>query len=1143
MFRLGRGSWQLRRWRRQVRIAIGIPLLWLSAMGCASPGGRINLASSNSAAAAMPSAGPQAGLTLAQIEPTPTLSEPTEQVDRAIPRAALTGYLIGLDLYRQYRWSEAAEALSDALRQDPGSADIHRLLGLCYWRQGRAREARRHLERSAELDPDQVTVQSTLGRIAQASDDEDEAIARWRLALQCGGAGPRNAETVLAWLELGRTLIHRGYLVAGLEQLDQYLQAVARPNTLMFEHPELAPRLRRGQADVVALMGKAFTQLGWYRQGVELLSKAVDAEKKNRQFRADFVQALALDGQFDRAEGLARELLADAPDGESIELLAWVYDRKGWNRQRVADLQAAIADHSDQPEVALALIDVLVRRDYTNPAIEALRTVVEGAPHMTRAYWRLARLLHGTGRKKAALLAVADAVRATTDAHAEATTVLADLFDVDSAQGLVGTVRGMQADQPDDFATALVAGLMYRLAGQLVAAEQALQQSLDLDTQRSGGFLELGRLQLEQYRWADAIRTANTAIEADHDVAGIYVLLGQAYDGLDKADDAIKAYQASFRLSPRDGRVIRALARLHDRLGRWRAALRHYKLLIAMDSHDADAHEALLNIYIRRNDLLAAQGELAAIGQTDGPRAARSATRLALQVHRDQDKYLQALWSILEQYPDDFQTRYMLAEGLVASRRYAEGLAELEQLHSVDPKHAGVREHLARVYGAQMAYSRAIAVMDDLLTEHPNRETWLRMVAGLCRADWQHDRAIAVLERLVAMRDQPEGSAYRRMLADTYITAGQPDRAERFLLDWLDADPGSAIALDRLIILSDDEGRLDTLADRLVGLLVDQPEEAGLRRQLLVALSAADRSDEAVLQLLGWLAEESDSFELCAQLVMTLVLAGRADEAVTLAEEYTIDANRSRDYRWLLSRVCWRAGRYDRAIGLLEALTRGDGAGGRLEEDLIRLLIDADRTGEAIKLGRRVIQDQPEMRRSMLRLMAAAYEHQGRLDLAAQQLEIVHNLDRYDPTINNDLGYMWADAGMNLDQAERMIHFALGERPTEPAYLDSLGWVLYKMGRFDDAVHYLTRATQLPDGRDALIYDHLGDAAWSAGDAAMARTNWQRAVMQALKVQAKLADPMQASAQHRAQGKLDALEAGRPPEVAPQPSTLERSDK
>jgi tetratricopeptide (TPR) repeat protein len=75
----------------------------------------------------------------------------------------------------------------------------------------------------------------------------------------------------------------------------------------------------------------------------------------------------------------------------------------------------------------------------------------------------------------------------------------------------------------------------------------------------------------------------------------------------------------------------------------------------------------------------------------------------------------------------------------------------------------------------------------------------------------------------------------------------------------------------------------------------------------------------------------------------------------------------------------------------------------------------------------------------------------------------------------NYLGYTWAEQGINLDDAENLIRRALDLAPDDGFYVDSLGWVYYQRGAYEDAVEHLERAVELA-GDDPTIMEHLGDA-------------------------------------------------------------------
>ena len=124
------------------------------------------------------------------------------------------------------------------------------------------------------------------------------------------------------------------------------------------------------------------------------------------------------------------------------------------------------------------------------------------------------------------------------------------------------------------------------------------------------------------------------------------------------------------------------------------------------------------------------------------------------------------------------------------------------------------------------------------------------------------------------------------------------------------------------------------------------------------------------------------------------------------------------------------------------------------------------------------------------------YERLKNWAKAEPDLQQALDLDPENPQILNYLGYSWADQGHNLNKAHDLVAQALEQAPNDAYIMDSMGWVLYKMGKFKAAVRYLEQAaSELAD--DPVINDHLGDAYWQAGRQSEARVQWQRAIDQA----------------------------------------------
>jgi Flp pilus assembly protein TadD len=172
---------------------------------------------------------------------------------------------------------------------------------------------------------------------------------------------------------------------------------------------------------------------------------------------------------------------------------------------------------------------------------------------------------------------------------------------------------------------------------------------------------------------------------------------------------------------------------------------------------------------------------------------------------------------------------------------------------------------------------------------------------------------------------------------------------------------------------------------------------------------------------------------------------------------------------------------------------------------LSRALLLAGKEKEALELARQQAEKAPKDA-ATLRNLYVVQATIGRMADAEQVLEAIYRLNPDDPTINNDLGYQYAEHGIYLGKAEELVRKALELRPNEPAFRDSLGWVLYKQGRFQDAWVQFEPFVSMEDAHLAVCFDHAGDTAWRLGKNDQAISLWERAVKSAKGEQRKDTD-------------------------------------
>jgi tetratricopeptide (TPR) repeat protein len=214
-----------------------------------------------------------------------------------------------------------------------------------------------------------------------------------------------------------------------------------------------------------------------------------------------------------------------------------------------------------------------------------------------------------------------------------------------------------------------------------------------------------------------------------------------------------------------------------------------------------------------------------------------------------------------------------------------------------------------------------------------------------------------------------------------------------------------------------------------------------------------------------------------------------------------------------------RQGSHDKALKLVDELVKADPRNWLHRALKAQVLRAADKLEEAAKIYLDVIErvkkddrapkaELDEYVDEYRYTLSSIYSELNQIDKAAEQLKALLAREPNNPTYNNDLGYIWADRGLNLAEAEKLIRKAIDEdrkqrhkanpaiRPEEDrdnsAYLDSLGWVLFKQGKAKEAKPYLLQAIKDQEGQSIEIYDHLADIHLALGEKTEAIAAWKK---------------------------------------------------
>jgi tetratricopeptide (TPR) repeat protein len=127
--------------------------------------------------------------------------------------------------------------------------------------------------------------------------------------------------------------------------------------------------------------------------------------------------------------------------------------------------------------------------------------------------------------------------------------------------------------------------------------------------------------------------------------------------------------------------------------------------------------------------------------------------------------------------------------------------------------------------------------------------------------------------------------------------------------------------------------------------------------------------------------------------------------------------------------------------------------------------------------------------------LAISYDRNKEWPKAEENLEKALKISNRNPQVLNYLGYSWLKNETNIDKAAAFILEAYEKEPNDGVIIDSLGWVYFKTGDYENAIFYLEKASEL-NPQNAVISDHLGDAYWQGGRKNEAIFLWKQALVQ-----------------------------------------------
>jgi tetratricopeptide (TPR) repeat protein len=449
-------------------------------------------------------------------------------------------------------------------------------------------------------------------------------------------------------------------------------------------------------------------------------------------------------------------------------------------------------------------------------------------------------------------------------------------------------------------------------------------------------------------------------------------------------------------------------------------------------------------------------------------------THLAQFMQREAEA-LEAVTLWVELEPDNVEANNTLATLLVRQGKTVEALPHMAfaQRQGAEVKFPVLLTGFGKLDPARQ--SQLVEGINELSLEFPDN-TQLLLTQALINAEFQQfDAALAKLDRLLAL--QPTQEQALILEARILMTRGDKEPFNR-LEQVLEDNPG-----DKALRLQ--YARLLTTSDM-----------PAARQQFEILSAQSPRDGDLLLSLALINREIGDNLEAKAYLRQMLDLQQRVDEAhyylgrVAEDDQDTMGAlfnykqvGEGRQFLAANSRIgtiLINDGELDESHQWFDQVRqkhpqRSEQLYG-LEVELLTRLGHPDVAMGILNAALQQFPDSSALRyaRSMLG------EQMDNLSLMESDLRAILQQDPDNATALNALGYTLADRTQRLDEAEQLITRALALQPDEPAILDSMGWVLFRQGKYEEALVYLKRAYAVfPDPEVAA---HLGEAMWMAGD-------------------------------------------------------------
>jgi TonB family protein len=455
----------------------------------------------------------------------------------------------------------------------------------------------------------------------------------------------------------------------------------------------------------------------------------------------------------------------------------------------------------------------------------------------------------------------------------------------------------------------------------------------------------------------------------------------------------------------------------------------------------------------------------------------------------------------VEANPNSAEAHFDLAEAHADAEHYDAAIDSYKEALRLKPDYEEAYGSLASLYAKLERYDEQILTYKNALDVFPKSESFLEELGEVLAKRKRLPEAVDVQKRLVELK--PDDPEVRRDLGKLLYDSRKYEDAIAAYQDTLGlfaGEPGKKWAEfhgDALYMLGASNFMLKRYPEALAfyeqATKVEPPyEPARLQREIAVTLLRLGRSGEAIetakkvietdptntdgYQALAAAYHDDHQYQQAVDIVKSALQLKPEDQALwtILADNYQHVGNLTEA---------------EKAYGYLIRVNPG---GGEAYLGLASVLARQNKPSEAETLLRKGVALSPANPNGHLEL-GGLLARQGRSKEAEAEYRKALELDPDNPLVLNNIAYAMVERNEKLDEALLMLRRAVDLAPHNGSFIDSLGWVYFKLGKLDEAQRYLTEAAELVP-TSAAIQEHLGDVYQRRGKTPEARAAWQKAM-------------------------------------------------